>query len=83
MKIKIFTVLSLLFALLIIGQSSFASNNSFINKYKNASNAAKTQAISNLRKQQAYAHKKAVHLRTLERAENNKLYKNQKKSYDC
>lgn len=62
-----------------LGQSSFCANNSFVNKYKNASNATKTQAISNLKKKQADAHNKVQHLRKLEKAENNKLYRNQRK----
>ncbi len=67
-----------------MGQSGFCShrNSAFVNKYKNASNATKRSAISTLRHQQSIAHKKAVHLRTLERAEHNKLYKNQRNLED-
>jgi len=80
MNSKKVTITLVAIALFFVGQSAFSANtNSIINKYKNATTATKTQAIFNLRKQQADAHKKAAQLRTLERAENNKLYKNQKK----
>ena len=71
----------ILFALLFaLGQGlGYCANNSFINKYKNATKATKEQAIFNLKKQQANAHNKAKQLRVLEKMESGKLYNNQRK----
>lgn len=57
----------------------FAENTNVYNKYKNASQATKTQAISNLKKQQAEARSKANKFRLLEKMESGKLYNNQRK----
>lgn len=61
------------------GRTYAANNNSFINKYKNATKAVKEQAIFDLRKKQENAHNKAHQLRVLERMESGKLYNNQRK----
>lgn len=81
MRNKHFTIIITLLLLFTFGQgiSFAASNNSIINKYKNATTATKQQAIFNLRKQQQAARKKANQLRVLEKMESGKLYKNQRK----
>ena len=78
---KIFVINLLLFlALSIFAQCGYAAhNNSIYNKYKNASQAVKVQAFSNLLKRQQEAHKKASQLRVLEKMESGKLYNNQRK----
>ena len=67
------------FLCFVMQQDCFASNSSVCSKYKNASPAAKAQAISSLKKQQVNAHNKAKQFRMLEKAESNKLYTNQRK----
>ena len=78
---KIYITMLCLFSLHISMQTSvFAANtNSIVNKYKNSSKEVKEQAISNLKKQQAAARNKALHLRVLEKMESGKLYNNQRK----
>ena len=70
--------LSLIIALFAIGQS-FCFADSIVNRYKNASQSTKVQAISNLKKQQADARSKANRFRLLERMESQRLYNNQLK----
>lgn len=77
-------LLAALFFVFIIGTSfcagSFAANNNSIyNQYKNASQAVKIQAFSNLKKRQEEARNKANKLRVLEKMESGKLYNNQRK----
>lgn len=78
---KIFiTVLLCGLTLFVSGQRyCYASNNSVINKYRNASVETKKQAIFNLRKQQEAAHNKIRNLRILEHVESGKLYNNQRR----
>lgn len=75
-------VVKLIVFVLILGfvsQTDCCADNSIYNKYKNASQATKVQAISNLRKRQADARNKANKLKVLEKMESNKLYNNQRK----
>lgn len=75
-------VVKLIVFVLILGfvsQTDCSADNSIYNKYKNASQATKVQAISNLRKRQADARNKANKLKVLEKMESNKLYNNQRK----
>lgn len=56
---------------------SYADN--VYNQYKNASNATRAQAVSNLKKRQTEARNQANKFRVLEKAESGKLYNNQRK----
>lgn len=78
---KIFiTLLLCTFSLFVLGQGyCCASNNSVINKYRNASVETKKQAIFNLNKQREAAHNKIKNLRILENVESGKLYNNQRR----
>lgn len=76
--VNTFVILSL--CLCVTGYSlSCSANTNVYNKYRNASQATKKQAISNLKKQQAEARTKANKLRVLEKMENGRLYNNQRK----
>lgn len=76
--VNTFVILSL--CLCVTGYNlSCSANTNVYNKYKNASQATKKQAISNLKKQQAEARTKANKLRVLEKMENGRLYNNQRK----
>ena len=74
-------ILSIVIVCLVLSNfcSCYANNNSVYNKYKNASQTTKKQAISNLKRQQAEAHSKAHRFRLLEKMESGKLYNNQRK----
>lgn len=78
MKIKgvIYFILATL-CIVFVGHSDCYADN--ISKYKNASQATKSQAINNLKRKQAEAHSKAHKLRILERVESGKLYNNQRR----
>lgn len=65
--------------LIFVGHSVCYANNNVYDKYKNASQATKNQAISNLKQQQAAARSKADNFRRLEKLESGKLYNNQRK----
>ena len=73
------TFVILTVCLLITGHSFCYANTNVYNKYKNASQATKKQAITNLKRQQAEARSKANKLRVLEKMENGRLYNNQRK----
>lgn len=76
--VNTFVILSL--CLCVTGYNlSCSANTNVYYKYKNASQATKKQAISNLKKQQAEARTKANKLRVLEKMENGRLYNNQRK----
>ena len=80
MKRFIKTFFIVLFCMCFIKHSCcYADNSNVYNKYKNASQATKHQAISNLKRQQAEARSKANKLRVLEKMENGKLYNNQRR----
>ena len=78
-KKLVIKLLLFVFALGVIPQGVCNADNSIYNKYKNASQAAKVQAFSNLKKRQADARNKANKLKVLEKMESNKLYNNQRK----
>lgn len=80
MKKLVSTFVILILCLCVTGYNlSCSANTNVYNKYKNASQATKKQAISNLKKQQAEARTKANKLRVLEKMENGRLYNNQRK----
>ncbi|MCM1265760.1 MAG: peptidoglycan DD-metalloendopeptidase family protein [Candidatus Gastranaerophilales bacterium] len=80
MNKKAVTLLLFIVTLFAFEQSAYcANNNNVYNKYKNASQSTKVQAISNLKKRQADARVKANRFRMLERVESGKLYNNQRK----
>lgn len=78
MKTNKIIVLLLILLLFISGQSMSYADNVY-NQYKNASNATRAQAVSNLKKRQTEARNQANKFRVLEKAESGKLYNNQRK----